>query len=468
MAKKKSSEPTALVVTSNDLVLAKYNFSLWQKRIFNYFVGQINKDATDFTLQRIYISDLIHFFDAGDGREVYDIIASVPKQLYNSSIKVPYISAEGHHRYGEMRIITRYTKPEDRELGNAYIEFKFNDDLKPHLLELKKRFLRYDMQNIVGLQSVHSVRMFEILKSYEYLGQVSFEVDFLKTVLELGDKYKLYADFRRYVIDKAREDLLKYCDIYFDYKEIKKGRKVNEIIFAIKKNKANAEGNADLLILNAAYTEGVEEERIPIFVDERTLLQTHIQAWWGITPAIFERKGADKTIEEIKIAIDFTKEKIMEGKVSNAAGLFLEALNKGYKTPKQEGEAKKAENAAKKAEILRLKNAQQSQILDLQFELKHVSEELTAAVNNEIRHIIEQDPSLTERAMAQVTAEFIATKRAHFVTNKTVEDFRQLPVLREAVINAIKSFHKTTFQSLEQPFLVRLKEIQQRIVRIKN
>lgn len=468
MPKKKSNEPTALVVTSNDLVLAKYNFSLWQKRIFNYFVSQIDKDATDFTLQRIYISDLIHFFDAGDGREVYDIIASVPKQLYNSSIKVPYISAEGHHRYGEMRIITRYTKPEDREMGNAYIEFKFNDDLKPHLLELKKRFLRYDMQNIVGLQSVHSVRMFEILKSYEYLGQVNFEVEFLKTVLELGDKYKLYADFRRYVIDKAREDLLKYCDIIFDYKEIKKGRKVNEIIFSIKKNKLNAEENADILLLNAAYTEGVGEAQMPIFVDERTLLQTHIQAWWGITPAIFEKKGADKTVEDIKMAIGFTKEKITEGKVSNAAGLFLEALNKGYRTPKQEAEAKKAENAAKKADIQRQKNAQHNQILDLQFELKHVSEELTTAVNNKIRRIIEQDPSVTERAIALVTAEFIATKRAHFVTNKTVEDFRQLPVLREAVINAIKSFHKAAFEPLEQPFLVRLKEIQQKIIRIKN
>jgi plasmid replication initiation protein len=441
---------------------------LWQKRIFNYFVSQIDKDATDFTLQRIYISDLIHFFDAGDGREVYDIIASVPKQLYNSSIKVPYISEEGHHRYGEMRIITRYTKPEDREMGNAYIEFKFNDDLKPHLLELKKRFLRYDMQNIVGLQSVHSVRMFEILKSYEYLGQVSFEVEFLKTVLELGDKYKLYADFRRYVVDKAREDLLKYCDIFFDYKEIKKGRKVNEIIFSIKKNKENTEESAHLLLLNAAYTEGGSEEYAPISVDEKTLLQTHIQAWWGITPAVFEKKGQDKTVEEIKMAIDFTKEKITEGKVSNAAGLFLEALNKGYKTQKQEAEAQKAENAAKKADIQRLKNAQESQILDLQFELKHVVEELRAAVNNEIRRIIEQDPSVTERAIAQVTAEFIATKRAHFVTNKTVEDFRQLPVLREAVIHAIKSFHSATFETLEQPFLMHLKEIQQKITRIKN
>jgi plasmid replication initiation protein len=468
MAKKKSSDinANALVVTSNDLVLAKYNFSLWQKRIFNYFVSQIDKDATDFTLQRIYISDLIHFFDAGDGREVYEIIANVPKQLYNSSIKVPYISEEGFHRYGEMRIITRYTKPEDREAGNAYIEFKFNDDLKPHLLELKRRFLRYDLQNIVGLQSVHSVRMFEILKSYEYLGEVSFEVEFLKTVLELGDKYKLYADFRRYVIDKAREDLTKYCDIYFDYQEIKKSRKVNEIIFTIRKNNGETVQNFDFSIQNTVFNEGVGEEQMPIFHDERTLLQAHVQAWWGITPVVFVKKAADKTDEDIKIAIEFTKEKIKEGKANNPAGVFLEALNKGYKTPKQQAEAKKIENAAKKLENNQLKKDKQQLISELQTALKQVSDELTTAINNKIRFIIEQNPSVTDRAIAKVTEEFIATKRAHFVTGKSVEDFRQLPILREAVIEAIKSMHKNEFELLEQPFLTRLKTIQQKITTI--
>jgi Initiator Replication protein len=466
MAKKKSIESTDLVVTSNDLVLAKYNFSLWQKRIFNYFVSQIDKDATDFTLQRIYISDLIHFFDAGDGREVYEIIANVPKQLYNSSIKVPYISEEGHHRYGEMRIITRYTKPEDRELGNAYIEFKFNDDLKPHLLELKRRFLRYDMQNIVGLQSVHSVRMFEILKSYEYLGEVNFEVEFLKTVLELGDKYKLYADFRRYVIDKAREDLHKYCDIFFDYHEIKKSRKVNEVVFTIRKNGGSPTENFDISSENVAYTEGVGAVSPPILRDERTLLKAHVQAWWGITALVFEKKADNKTEKDIKIAIDFTKEKIKEGRANNPAGVFLEALSKGHMTAKQQNEAKKAENEAKKAEKNQLKKDKQTVISELEFELKQISEALTAAINTKIRQIIEQDPSVTERAIAQVTAEFIATKRAHFVTGKSVEDFRQLPILREAVIVSIKSMDKPQFDALEQPFLARLAKVQRAIAAI--
>jgi plasmid replication initiation protein len=467
MAKKKSSESTALVVTSNDLVLAKYNFSLWQKRIFNYFVSQIDKDATDFTLQRIYISDLIHFFDAGDGREVYEIIANVPKQLYNSSIKVPYISEEGYHRYGEMRIITRYTKPEDREAGNAYIEFKFNDDLKPHLLELKKRFLRYDMQNIVGLQSVHSVRMFEILKSYEYLGEVSFEVEFLKTVLELGEKYKLYADFRRYVIDKAREDLTKYCDIYFDYQEIKRSRKVNEIIFTIRKNGGHTTENTDFSFQNAYYTEGVGEEESSILRDERTLLQTHVQAWWGITPAIFDKKATDKTDEDIKIAIEFTKEKIKEGKANNPAGVFLEALSKGHRTPKQQADILKQENEAKKHQKSQSLKEKEALLAQWQLDIRFISEELNTAINTKIRQIVEQDISITERAIAQVTAEFIATKRAHFVQNKSVEDFRQLPILREAVIVAIKSMHQEEFSALEQPFLTRLQTIQQKIALIK-
>jgi plasmid replication initiation protein len=467
MAKKKSSESTALVVTSNDLVLAKYNFSLWQKRIFNYFVSQIDKDATDFTLQRIYISDLIHFFDAGDGREVYEIIANVPKQLYNSSIKVPYISEEGYHRYGEMRIITRYTKPEDRELGNAYIEFKFNDDLKPHLLELKKRFLRYDMQNIVGLQSVHSVRMFEILKSYEYLGEVSFEVEFLKTVLELGEKYKLYADFRRYVIDKAREDLTKYCDIYFDYQEIKKSRKVNEIIFTIRKNNGQTIENTDFTFQNAYYTEGVGEEVLPVLKDERALLKAHVQAWWGITPPIFEKKATDRTEEDIKIAIEFTKEKIKEGKASNPAGVFLEALSKGYKTPKQQADILKQENEAKRNQKSQSLKEKESLLAQWQLDIRFISEELNTAVNTKIREIVEQDPSITERAIHQVTTEFIATKRGHFVQNKSVDDFRQLPILREAVIIAIKSIHEDEFSAIEAPFLTRLKAIQQKIALVK-
>lgn len=456
---------SSLVVTSNDLVLAKYNFSLWQKRVFNYFVSQIDKDAREFKMQRVYISDLIRFFNAGDGKEVYDIITNIPKQLYNLSLKIPYISEEGHQRYGEMRIITGYTKPEDREKDNAYIEFKFNDDLKPHLLELKRRFSKYDLHNIVGLQSTHSIRMFEILKSYEYQGEVRLEVEYLKTVLELGDKYKLYADFRRYVIDRSKEDLEKYCDISFDYREIKKSRKVDEILFTIKRN--NTTPSEDLSDAEAVYTpegivnasgmrqEGVGEKPM----DDLEFLFERVNTEWNVSKTEFLKRMKGKAAADAETAIIFTKEKIKEGKANNPAGIFLEALTKGFKTDKQLNATKQAQNQAQK-------RAQQEQLTALYNEYEGVKAEMFNAINNQIRLLVEQDPLVTERAIVLVTKQFEATKRAHLVAHKSVEDFRQLPVLREAVIDTIKKLFKNIFEPLEQPFLHKLENLRKRIEKV--
>ena len=463
---KKTSENNAisnstLVVTSNDLVLAKYNFSLWQKRVFNYFVSQIDKDAREFMMQRVYVSDLIRFFNAGDGKEVYDIITNIPKQLYNLSLKIPYITEEGFHRYGEMRIVTRYTKPEDREPGNAYIEFKFNDDLKPHLLELKRRFSKYDLHNIVGLQSTHSIRMFEILKSYEYQGEVRLEVEYLKTVLELGDKYKLYADFRRYVIDRSKEDLEKYCDISFDYREIKKSRKVDEIHFTIKRHQTTQQENP-LADDKMSHESGPSMEKggvVETLSDEMTSLFARVNGWWGVSDAEFLKRTKGKTAADVETAIDFTKEKIKEGKANNPAGIFLEALTKGFKTYRQHHAGKQAQNREQK-------KAQQARLEVIKKEYDNLCEELANATHQQIRQLVEQDPSVTERAIAQVITEFEATKRAHLVKNKTVEDFRQNPILREAVIETIKKMFPEIFAPLEKRYTARLEDLKQQMQRI--
>lgn len=449
---------SALVVTSNDLVLAKYNFSLWQKRVFNYFVSQIDKDAREFMMQRVYISDLIRFFNAGDGKEVYDIITNIPKQLYNLSLKIPYVTEEGFHRYGEMRIVTRYTKPEDREPGNAYIEFKFNDDLKPHLLELKRRFSKYDLNNIVGLQSTHSIRMFEILKSYEYQGEVRLEVEYLKTVLELGDKYKLYADFRRYVIERSKEDLDRYCDISFEYREIKKSRKVDEIHFTIKRNNNLEQDESDSKSKEKIIADktGVGE-RLP---NEFIEVSSRIHTWWGVSTAEFAKRTKGKSLEDIEAAIHFTKEKIKEGKAHNPAGIFLEALTKGFKTYHQHHNIKQEQKKALKVQMDKLKK---------EYETLH--DELSLTINNQVRHIVESDPSVTHKAIAQVIVEFEATKRSHLVADKTVEDFRQNPLLREAVIEAIKKMYPQNFVAIEQSYHPRLEGLKKSmldIVQIQN
>ena len=90
----------------------------------------------------------------------------------------------------------------------AYIELKFNDDLKPMLLELKKLFNKYDIKNIIPLRSVFSFRIFELLKQYESIGHREIRLEHLKEMLGIENKYSLYANFKRKVILQAQKDLV--------------------------------------------------------------------------------------------------------------------------------------------------------------------------------------------------------------------------------------------------------------------
>ena len=178
-----------LVVSSNDLVHAKYDLTLWQKRVFVYAINQLQKDDTGFETIRMNVSDIIRFFRGSDGIKTYTAIIEAPKSL-DKTIEIPYITDKGFLRYGFVKLLQRYTIPADDRKDNQYIELCFNNDLKPHLLELKEKFLKYDIENVIELQSTYSFRMFEILKTYEFRKTIDLDVDYLRKILGVTEKYK--------------------------------------------------------------------------------------------------------------------------------------------------------------------------------------------------------------------------------------------------------------------------------------
>lgn len=108
--------------------------------------------------------------------------------------------------------------------------------MKPHLLQLQTQFLMYDIKNILRLQSSFSIRIYELLKQYERIGKRKFTIEELKEILDISDKYPLYANFKQRVIIKAQEDLSEFTDIRFTFEEEKKGKAVYAINFFIERN----------------------------------------------------------------------------------------------------------------------------------------------------------------------------------------------------------------------------------------
>lgn len=441
-----------LVVSSNDLVHAKYDLTLWQKRVFVYAISQLEKDEAGFQPIKMNVSDIIKFFNGSDGAKTYTAILEAPKNL-DKTIEIQYFTNRGFIRYEFVKLLQRYTIPGDDQEENQYIEICFNNDLKPHLLELKEKFLKYDIRNVIELQSTYSFRMFEILKSYEFRKIVELDIDYLRKILEVTDKYKSYKDFRIYIIDKAKQDLTKYCDITFTYVEKKalKGKKVESLIFHILKNdllqrelkidliKVKKEKRLEKIDITHPKSDSTKREKsteeIKQTASEKLVLELSpiVVSQFGVSLKVFMDLAEQHTEGDIHQAVDITQKTVRAGKVENVAGFFVGAVRGNYIDNKQQ--KKQVEQKAKIVEVKRVE-----EILE-----KKKKEEKKALFEQEMTvfdQLIRQEPSLVQTLTETIQSGMMSS---YYQKDKSFEDNRAHPLLKAAFLNLAKALRPELF-----------------------
>jgi hypothetical protein len=220
---------------SNNLVEGRYRFDIWEMRIFVKMLTMISPSDEDFKRYRIYLKDIISEFDLDKNNRSYEELKRGAEKLASREIRIPMLSPQGE----AMELFTHIASGVKSFLDNRqgkYIEIDFHPDMKPYLLQLQNKFLMYDARNVLKLPSSFSIRIYELLKQYETIGRRKITVDELKIMLDIDDKYSLYANMKQRVILKAQADLEQYTDIKFTFEEVKRGKAIYEIIFYIFKN----------------------------------------------------------------------------------------------------------------------------------------------------------------------------------------------------------------------------------------
>ena len=122
------------------------------------------------------------------------------------------------------------------ECDDSLITCRFDKALKPYLLEIKDRFVVSDLRMILPMRSSYSKRMYLLLKEYSKIGMRTFNVEELQEILKVPKSLKNYADFKRKTLKRAEADINKFTDLEVSFTEKKRGRKVIEITYIIKKN----------------------------------------------------------------------------------------------------------------------------------------------------------------------------------------------------------------------------------------
>jgi len=210
------------------LVNAKYKLTTNEIKIIMNAISEIKLEDKDFHTYRIKLSNISQELHNESLKRSYTRLKNFCEDLLKKPLFIP--------KEDKGFLVVNWFSSLEYIAGTAEIEYDIHPKLKPYLLELKERFVQYNLKYILPLASSYSIRIYQLLKEYEKATKRTFTVNELMDILQVPTSYKIYNRFKEKVLQVAEKELIAHCDIFFEYEEIKEGKRVNEILFRIKKN----------------------------------------------------------------------------------------------------------------------------------------------------------------------------------------------------------------------------------------
>jgi plasmid replication initiation protein len=224
-----------LVVKRNVLnEMRSTSMTLQELRLFIIYLSRINPMDKSTRIVRFPIDDFLNIVELSFPNIPY--FKSIARNLLNKSVEIP--TERGGFVMFNLFSVFKVDMDENREW---YVEITATDEAMPLLFDYQSDFFKYQLWNALSLKSKNQLRMYEILKQYEWIGRRVITVKDLKGMLGINkDEYFQYRDFKRDVLEVCREALAEHTDITFTYKvskRIGKGGKIHSLEFTITKNK---------------------------------------------------------------------------------------------------------------------------------------------------------------------------------------------------------------------------------------
>lgn len=216
--------PGKTVKKSNALARARWSpDSIWEPRLVAMLASQIKSGDTDFQTYEIRLVDLLGKDPGGkDYQEFEKVIDKVMSRV------ITLRNGDDWKKYTMFSSCEYISKKGILKIG-------FHPDLKEHYLQLNQ-YIKYNLIEFMLLPSIYSQRLFEFLKSWDDRKETIIELKELHEMLDSPKSFKeSYKDFRRFVLEKAHKDILKFTNIYYSWEPIKRGRAVYAIKFIFGK-----------------------------------------------------------------------------------------------------------------------------------------------------------------------------------------------------------------------------------------
>lgn len=227
-----------------------------------------------------------------------------------------------------------------------------------------------------GLNSKHSLALYEILKDYQNIGRIRIEVDnFRKLVGIEPEQYKIFTMLKKRIIDTAVQEINEKTDLKVVYDLENEGRKISAIVFRVSgmapyetEQKTNEE------IMHKLNTMGIKESKA------KELLEKHDE---------------DYILANIRVI----EEELKNGKdIRNIPAYLMKAFEVDFRP--QETEFDKIQTKKKQDKATASKQAEEWELKRKEL-LKQFERQKTQAVANVLDKLDDQET-------ATLKAEFLA------------------------------------------------------------
>jgi plasmid replication initiation protein len=296
------------VTKSNHLIESTYKLTLQEQRILLVLASKVQPSDDILKTYHFRTKDFIEIIGNKKGTGFYTYIKQIVNELQTKRLTIKKDGKEFNYNW----VITSIY-----EDNKGYITLQFHPELKGFFLELKEKFTSYQLENVVRLNSVYSIRIYELLKQYERIRKRKLTLEDLRYFLGIEkDKYKQYGHLKSKVLLVAQKEINEKTDIQFTFSEIKTGRKVTGFEFGIK-----------------TYMEEEEEKHSikPLTVDslssEEEMVKTQLESLGVPTDKIITIL-AECNEEQIRRNIDYALKR--KSKIKHLSNYIIKAIKHDY------------------------------------------------------------------------------------------------------------------------------------------
>ena len=342
--------PKNLIVKDNASIIASYNLDLIEQRLILLAIVQARKSKESISEKDKFIitaSDYAKEFNVSLSGSLYQNLKDACNILFNRQFSYLEKSEKGQW------IVTSRWVSEIAYLDKtASIRLHFSPAVIPLITMLERHFTSYELEQVAGLSSKYSVRLYEMLIAWRLQGQTPmFSIEDIRNRLGVGEsEYKLIEAFKRRILDLAINEINKKTDIQATYEQHKAGRKIIGFTFSFQEKSTKNQRNSKKVIKSSKIEQPkqeIEQEPInPVF----QAVFVHLLA--KDRKQYVEQYSDEQITAIIERADEYLNDLRKSGKKPRAGAVYKKAFAENWGEPKilEQQEKKKKQEAKQRAE----------------------------------------------------------------------------------------------------------------------